>query len=194
MARPLSPDDVLWRYLELRERLGSAPAHRLVAETGLLFDHRCPRCGAGSAARILVEKRLAHQVRGAAYRCTACQGSWPVHVGFLLRNEVGGWRSLRRRGGLEAGLTELAGYGLALSRLSMRERRIYLELYVFGQRGCYAAVAYEANRRWPRMKPLRDGRTAGPRWTEWHVRVVCESARRKISASLGDIVPTARAS
>lgn len=190
--RPLFPDEVPWRYLELRERLGSAPAHQLVSETGLLFDPRCPRCGAGPGARVLVEKRLAHQVRGAAYRCNNCQASWPVHLGFLLRNEVGGWRSLRRRGGLEAALAELAGYGIALSRLSMRERRVYVALYVLEQRGCYAAVAHEANRRWPRMKPLRDGRTAGSRWTEWHVRAVCDSARQKISASLGDVLPAAR--
>lgn len=174
--RPRSPDELLWRYLELGERLGSPAGQNLVAETGLVFAEACVRCGASPDHRTAVQKGPA-----TAYRCGVCQAVWPARIAFLLRNQVGSWRSGRRSGGkLEAMMNELAGYGLVLSRLTMRERRVYLRLYVLEQRGCYAAVAVEANRRWPRMRPMRDGRVAGPRWTEWHVRQVCDSARRTI--------------
>lgn len=170
-----TPDDVLWRWLELRAELSSPPGCDLVADTGLGFADACPRCG-------LADSLTEHSKKGpggktaTAYRCGACQAPWPVEIRFLLRNE---FFSSPRPAAIEPQLIELGRLAAILSKLTMREQRVYLALYVFEGIRNLEELAKQAGERWPSMRPLNSGRARGG-WSEWAARKTVESARRKI--------------
>ena len=169
----IQPDAVLERYLELRERLESAPSQALQTERGLLFANACRQCRK-------TDTRTEHRSEkspAVSWRCSHCSAVWPVEVGFLLRNEFRGGR----RPEYDRGVVEMAALGAMLGRLSLQEKRVYLVLNLYEDVGSYGDVAVEAARRWPRMKPEQHGNTARrPEWSEWTVRRTCDSARRKL--------------
>jgi len=178
-----SPDELLWRYLRLRERLGSPRARQTVAETGLVFGGRCSECGAAEKLARLEE--LSKDTLASRFRCSNCNAAWPVDVAFLLRNE---FQSSRRHDSSSL-YDQLASYGRILSSLSIREQRVYLLLYLYEGIGGYADVAQEMNRRFPRSLPPRGAR--GPQlraggWSEWSVRQTVNAARRSVRRGLED--------
>lgn len=169
----VKPDDVLERWLRLREELGSPRASSLVAEKGLLFSLVCTRCGADGSHR--AEER---EKRTGASRwvCSHCSAPWNVAQGFLLQNE---FDSHPRPGRLDARFAELGTYAKILSDLSQAQQRIYLLLYLHENVGSYQDAADEANRRWPNMRPRNTDR-----WTEWTVRKIVADSRRRIGRGL----------
>jgi hypothetical protein len=172
-----SPDAVLWRYLELKEKLGAPAGRNAIAERGLVFGDRCASC-----AGTVFHEEHSERTKAIRYVCSGCEASWPVDVAFLLRNEF----QSSRHGDIGGDLRALmADYGAILSKLQLREKRIYLLLYLYENVGCYESVAKEATKRWPRSIPPWGGR--GPRpggWTEWGVRRVVTDARRAINDEL----------
>lgn len=175
-----SPDEVLWRYLELKRRL-SAPASRqsLIADRGLVFGDKCKTCAGETFHEERSEKSLAIR-----YICSneECAKPWPVDLAFLLRNE---FQSTRRSNGAAELFALMATYSQILKCLPLRDQRIYLLLYLYEGLGGYDQVAREATMRWPRSVPPWGGR--GPRptsWSAWGVRRVVHDARRRINDEL----------
>lgn len=177
-----SPDDVLWRYLALRERL-SAPASRLtVVDQGLVFGDVCAnkKCRASSDDARLEEQ----DARSGASRwmCNACGTVWPVDLAFLLRNE---FQTTPRPDASADLYARLGDYARILTRLLLREQRIYLLLYLYEGVGGYEEVAKAANTRWPTFRPPYGNR--GPRpsyWTKHSVSRVVTDARKRINGEL----------
>jgi transposase-like protein len=175
-----SPDDILWRYLSLRERIASASGRQPVAEKGLVFAEKCPGCKALDR-----EARMEEQDKrtGASrWVCIECEAAWPVEVAFLLRNEFQSTPKVDAAADLYA---ELATYYQMLSKLLLREQRIYLLLYLYENVGGYREVALESNRRWPTFRPPHGSR--GPRpatWSSWTVQRVIVDARRRLNDEL----------
>ena len=180
-----SPDEVLWRWLELREQLSSASARVTVAEKGLVFADKCPTCKATSDDARLEEYDDVRKV--SRWVCYACGESgrvtvWPVDVAFLLRSEFD--HTPVRDGAADLYAT-MATFGKILSVLTLREQRIYLLLYLYENIGAYDQVAVEAGRRWPRSRPPVGTRGSRPdRWSEWTVRRCINDARRRITDEL----------
>ena len=175
-----SPDEVLWRYLELRQKLGSPAARNTVAERGLVFGDECAECEAPEKGARL--EQHCEKTRASRWVCSACDAPWPVDVAFLLRNEF----QSAPRPGVQMELYALLGtYSQILSGLPLREQRCYLLLYLYENVGDYLAVADEMRRRWPRSHPPngRHGPSPGG-WTEWAVRRTVTDARKRINADL----------
>ena len=175
-----SPDEVLWRYLALRERIASASGRQPIAEKGLVFADKCPACGVLEADARMEE----HDDRTGASRwvCIECEAAWPVEVAFLLRNE---FQSSPKPDAAADLYAELATYHQILTKLLLREQRIYLLLYLYEDVGGYREVALEANRRWPTFRPPHGSR--GPRpsiWSSWTVQRVVVDARRRLNDEL----------
>lgn len=172
-----SPDEVLWRYLELKEKLGAPAGRNVIAERGLVFGDRCEQCGESE-----FHEEHSEKTRAVRYMCSKCHAVWPVDIAFLLRNEF----QSSRRGDVGGELFALmATYGSILASLPLREQRVYLLLYLYENVGAYDLVAREASKRWPRSIPPWGGR--GPRpsqWSEWGVRRVIADARRRINGEL----------
>lgn len=172
-----SPDEVLWRYLELKEKLGAPAGRNAIAERGLVFGDRCGECGES-----MFHEEHSEKTKAVRYMCSKCNAPWPVDVAFLLRNEF----QSSRRGDVAGDLYALmATYSSILSKLQLREKRVYLLLYLYENVGGYDLVAKEATKRWPRSVPPTGGR--GPRangWSEWSVRRVVTDARRRINDEL----------
>ena len=112
-----SPDQVLWLYLELRQKLGSPAARDTVAERGLVFGDFCgsKECKAPKESARLEER----DPKSGASRwiCQECGAAWPVDLAFLLRNEF--QSSPRGDAGAEL-YAQMATYGGMLSRLPLR--------------------------------------------------------------------------
>ena len=180
-----SPDEVLWRWLELREQLANPSARITVAEKGLVFPEKCPVC---KALGVDARREDYDDVRKVSrWLCAKCEETgrvtvWPVDVAFLLRNEFD--HTPVPDGAAELYAT-MATYGKILSGLSLREQRIYLLLYLYENVGAYDQVAVEASRRWPRSRPPTGSRGHRPdRWSEWTVRRCIIDARRRINDEL----------
>lgn len=175
-----SPDQLLWRYLELRQKLGAPAARQTVVDRGLVFGDRCSQCKAPEADARLEERD--EKAEASRWICSKCQAVWPVDLAFLLRNEF----QSTPKPDAAADLYSLLGtYSMILSALPLREQRVYLLLYLYENVGGYDQVAKEANRRWPRSSPPYG--TRGPRpdgWTEWTVRRCVTDARRRINGEL----------
>lgn len=165
----VKPDEVLERWLTLREQLGSPGSSSLVVDKGLLFSLVCGRCGADATQR--AEERH-HKTGASRWICARCKAPWNVTQGFLLANE---FDSHPRAGAHDARYAELGTYAKILAELSVAQQRVYLLLYLHEAVGNYQAVADETNRRWPTMRPKNTDR-----WTEWTVRRVISDSRRKI--------------
>lgn len=179
-----SPDDVLWRFLRLRERLGAPRRAHRVIDRGLVFGDRCQDCGASAETAWFDEyiRDPRTGVPGWRYLCAECGQPWPVDVAFLLRNTI---QSSGRSGGLDSQMNTLALYSSLLSVLDLRQQRVYLLLYLYENIGSYAAVADEMNKRFPRSSPPQSAR--GPRaggWSEWSVRQTINGARQKLRGAL----------
>lgn len=175
-----SPDDVLWRYLALRERIASASGRQPIAEKGLVFADKCPRCKATEKDARLEE--IDERTNASRWICIECEAAWPVEVAFLLRNE---FQSSPKPDAAADLYAELATWHQILSKLLLREQRIYLLLYLYENVGGYGEVALEANRRWPGSRPPHGQR--GPRpaiWTPWTVQRVVVDARRRLNEEL----------
>lgn len=175
-----SPDEVFWRYLELKRRL-SAPASRqsLIAERGLVFGDKCRSCKGDTFHEERSEKSPAIR-----YVCSndECGKAWPVDLAFLLRNE---FQNTRRTDGVGDLFALMATYSQILNCLPLREQRIYLLLYLYEGLGGYDQVAVEATRRWPRSVPPWGGRGQRPTaWSAWGVRRAVTDARRRINEEL----------
>lgn len=175
-----SPDEVFWRYLELKQRLG-APASRssLIADRGFVFGEKCGRCGGKS-----FHEEHSAKSQAIRYACSDpdCGAAWPVDVAFLLRNE---FQNTRRPDGAGDLFALMATYSQILRCLPLREQRVYLLLYLYEDLGGYDDVAREASRRWPRSIPPWGGRGPRPReWSSWGVRRVVNDARRRINDEL----------
>lgn len=175
-----SPDEVLWRYLELRQKLGAPAARHTVVDRGLVFGDRCAQCKAPEADARLEERD--ERAKASRWVCSKCAAVWPVDLAFLLRNEF----QSTPKPDAAADLYSLLGtYSQILSGLTLREQRVYLLLYLYENVGAYDQVAREANKRWPRSNPPTGSR--GPRpnvWTEWGVRRCVTGARRRINDDL----------
>lgn len=175
-----SPDEVLWRYLALRQKLGAPAARQVVVDRGLVFGDECDNCKAPSKEARLEE--WDEKTRASRWMCTECDRPWPVDLKFLLRNE---FQSSRRPSQGEELHALLATYSKILSRLLLREQRIYLLLYLYENVGGYEEVAKEANQRWPNFKPPYGNRGPKPNgWTKHTVNRVVVDARRRLNDEL----------
>lgn len=173
-----APDELLWAYLELRERLAQPASRSPVADSGRVYARHCSQCDAPAVEALLEER--SDRKSTYVYRCRACQALWPVDTAFLLKSEV----QMPRSNGAVVVWRNLALYERVLASLPLDEQRAYLLLYLYEGVGSYTDVAAEMRRRWPTSVPP-SGR-AGPRvrgWTEWAVRQAVNSARRKIRTS-----------
>jgi hypothetical protein len=161
-----SPDEVLFAYLEARERAHAPRSPRLVRDEGLSFAPSCRnRCEAASRTY-----RVDPELDIGAWVCDRCAAPWPVSFGVLLAGDV---QESKRRGP-EHLLERVAEMGLALSKLDPWERRIYLELYLW--RGLtLQQTAAAANDRWARKSRV---------WSVWRVRQVVAKARDKLRSEL----------
>ncbi len=174
-----SPDELLWRYLDLRRRLTSPGVRSPVAERGLVFGAKCDACAQVGASRL---EEYCKQTSASRWVCSECNAPWPVDVQFLLRNE---FQSSPRPGQAWNDLAALGTYSQILSRLPLREQRCYLLLYLYENIGDYADVALEMNRRWPRSNPPTGRFGPSPKhWTEWTVRRTVTDARKRINEDL----------
>jgi hypothetical protein len=163
-------DEVLFEYIEARDRAQSPASLQPIRDRGLCFAGSCRR-GCAGAQRIF---RTDSELSRGAWICSACSAPWPISRGVILVGEV----QEGRAGGRERLLGEVAEMGRALSALDHWEQRIYLELYLW--RGLsYEATARAANDRWAR-------RTR--QWTVWRVRQVVARARAKLRMIL--IIPS----
>ncbi len=177
-----SPDEVLWRYLALRERLGTPRTWRPVIDRGLVFGDSCLTCGA-SAKEARLEER---DDRSGASRWVCakdgCGAAWPVDLKFLLRYDP---KSSPRPDGEVELFARLADLAKILDALLLREQRIYLLLYLYEGAGGFEEVARAANERWPTFRP--PGGSRGPKpstWSKHTVRQVVTAARSRINAEL----------
>ena len=171
---------MLWRYLELRESLGSpATGREPVADRGLVFDETCPNCHETDGDSRVEER---DEKSGASrWICGGCGRAWPVALKSLLWSDFQSSKRGDPRGDLYA---DLGTYYQILSRLLLREQRIYLLLHLFEGRS-YEEAALEANRRWPGAKPPHGQR--GPRpvgWSRWTVQTTVVAARRRVNDEL----------
>lgn len=177
-----SPDQVLWAYLELRQRLGSPTARDAVIDRGLVFGDFCSNAACKAPKELAKLEERDPKSKASRWICSECAAAWPVDLAFLLRNEF----QSSPRGDAGADLyAQMATYGTMLSRLPLREQRIYLLLYLYEGVGAYRDVADAANRRFPRTAPPHGQR--GPRqnhWTEWTVRRCITAARRRLNDQL----------
>lgn len=169
-------DDFLWRWLELRESLESPAGADLVADTGLIFDTCCRKCSRPNTCEQFERRVRGSEKTVTSYRCSVCQAPWPVEIAFLLRNE---FSKTPHPPGIERQLVELATYSRLFSRLSMREVRAYLILFLFDGIRDYRELAEAIRERWPTMRPMNGSRAVGD-WTEWTARKTVSSARHKL--------------
>ncbi len=175
-----NPDSVLWRYMQLRQRLGSPSARSPIVDRGLVFGDKCPECKAKDSRL----EQLDEKSGASRWVCGAegCGQPWPVDVAFLLRNE---FSSSRRPDASSDLYADLGTYSKILDRLLLREKRIYLLLYLYEDVGGYEKVAFEANQRWPSFRPPYGTRGPKPaRWSKWTVQRVITDGRRRIRDDL----------
>jgi len=168
--RPFSsPDQVVYRYMELLERLGSARGQNPVASSGYVFRYRCKRGGCGSRERVeLIQLDKQGRTIRTAWVCVKCGDPWGVEIGFLMKREVKGGR----RTSIEDLYSELGTLSKWLSLLGHWERRIYVQLYLCEQVGDYRDVALTARKRYPRSKRS---------WTTKRVRTIVQHSREVLS-------------
>lgn len=162
------PDEVVYRYLELMQRLGSARGQNPVAGSGYVFAFSCAKCGNRERIERIERDKEGRTVR-AAWLCgqEKCGEPWPVEVGFVLKHEIDG----SPHGSLDELLAELATLSKWIGQLGHWERRIYVELYLCQKVGCYQDVARVAKKR------FRSKRS----WTEDRVRKIVTRAREVLS-------------
>lgn len=173
------PDSVLWRYLELRGKLESGSPRDLVAERGLVFDELCGNCKASDADARIEERD--EKSKASRWICSECDRAWPVELKSLLWNDFQSSPVADPTGDIRA---DLGTYYQILSRLLLREQRIYLLLVLFERRS-YEEAAAEANRRWPQFRPPYGQR--GPRptvWSKWTIQRVVVDGRRRVNDEL----------
>ena len=189
LGRLARPDDVVRRWITLRRELDASRGPAIhTAGMGVIPSPRCPHCGASATQyRVDVDANAAAPIlQGAqvsetdpppwlAY-CAKCERPWLLQ--FVALPRTGGGTH-----GREDRLTELAILGRVLDgcRFNHRERRLYLELYLFLDLGCFERVADDANDRWPGMAPAYRG--SGPhatRWTRATVRTLVIGSRTRI--------------
>lgn len=174
-----SPDEVFWRYLELRETLDSPTAREPVADQGLVFDEKCPHCGEPESDSRVEERD--ERSRASRWLCGGCGRPWPVELKSLLWCDFQSSKVGDPRGDLYA---DLGTYYQILSKLLLREQRIYLLLHLFEGRS-YEETALEANRRWPTFHPPHGQR--GPRpniWSRWTIQRTVVDSRRRVNDEL----------
>ena len=163
------PDQVVYRYLELLERLGTARGQNPVAATGYVFSHRCVRKGCGSRERVeLIQLDKQGRTLKTAWVCTKCGTPWKVENGFLMKREVKGGR----HSSIEDLYAELGTLGNWIGLLGHWDRRIYVGLYLCEQIGDYKDVALTANKRFPRAKRG---------WSAKRVRNIVQHSREVLS-------------
>jgi hypothetical protein len=171
-----SPDAVLYRWREAANRIVTPSARPILCDRGLKPVFDCPRCGGRKP--VVVDPRKVNGDR--RWTCSACHAPWPREIGYL---QAGSFQvSVSPGEGFSQSLAELATWGQVLDPLSVREKRIYLQLYLWESCGDYVEVARQANARWPRMHPI--AADDGPRvreWGEWTVRRTIQSARDAVT-------------
>jgi len=161
------PDQVVYRYLELSKRLGSARGQNPVAGSGYVFAVKCKRCGFKNREERISRDRQGRTAK-AAWICSHCGDPWNVEIGFLMKHEIDG----TPKGCIEDLYAELSILSKWISQLGHWERRIYVELYLVDQIGDYRDVALEANKRYPRAKRG---------WTQDRVRKLVQRGRETLS-------------
>ena len=172
---------MLFRYLELRERLESASPRSPIADKGLVFEPICgnPNCKALDADARLEE--IDERSKASRWLCVECGAAWPVELKWLLWNDFQSTPVRDPTGDLRA---DLGTYYQILSRLLLREQRIYLLLVLFERRS-YEDAAIEANRRWGNFRPPHGQRGPRPeRWSKWTIQRVVMDGRRRVSHEL----------
>lgn len=176
-----NPDSVLFRYLELRERLESASPREPVAERGLVFAEVCgnEKCAAPSVdARV---EEIDDRSKASRWICAECDKPWPVELKSLLWSDFQSSPVRDPTGDLRA---DLGTFYQILSRLLLREQRIYLLLVLFEGRS-YEEAATEANRRWTNFRPPHGQRGPRPaRWSKWTIQRVVVDGRRRVNHEL----------
>ncbi len=163
------PDQVVYRYLELLERLGSARGQNPVAASGYVFRHRCQRDGCTSKERVeLIQLDKQGKTLRTAWVCTKCGTPWKVEIGFLMKREVKGGRHCS----IEDLYSELGTLAKWIDCLGYWDRRIYVQLYLCEQVGDYSDVAMTARKRFPRAKRG---------WTPKRIRNIVQRSREVLS-------------
>lgn len=164
-----SPDQVVYRYLELLERLGSARGQNPVAASGYVFSHRCQSRGCTSKSRVeLIQLDKQGKTMRTAWVCERCGHPWKVEIGFLMKREVKGGRY----SSIEDLYAELGTLAKWIDNLGHWDRRIYVQLYLCEQIGDYKDVAMAARKRFPRAKRG---------WTPKRVRNIVQRSREVLS-------------
>ena len=156
-----SPDEVIYRYLELWHEIGQPKGLNPVIGTGLVFGSRCSTCNS---------TRRNEKLDG-NYVCGACGEYWPATLEFMLTNQV---QRSRRSTPMEGKLADLGTMAKILECLTKEQLRLYCQLYLIERVGNRHEIARVANKRWPR----------GRRWTQWHVRELVKNARHRLSEEL----------
>lgn len=180
-------DAFLFEWLELRETLQEASGGKLFTGKGMVYDAECPGCGAPEASHrtVATEKKKQKDQVGDDREvtrpvCARCKREWPGDWAFqpLMR-----WKNKpeRHTNGTEVQLVRLVTLENLLSRLDLRAQRLYLRLFLFEDLRNYTALAEEANRLWPRMRPQQGQTNRAPaRWSEWTARQVVLKSRDKL--------------
>ncbi len=164
-----SPDQVVYRYLELLERLSSASGQNPVASSGYVFKARCSKPGCKNKERIeLIQLDKEGRTIRTAWVCVKCGTPWSVEIGFLMKREVTGGRHTS----IEDLYSELGTLSKWIGLLGHWERRIYVQLYLCEQVGDYKDVAVTACKRWPRAKR---------KWTPKRTRQIIQRSREVLA-------------
>jgi len=163
----IGPDQVVYRYLELLERLGTARGQNPVAATGYVFRHRCKNCSGKERVELIQLDKEGKTMR-TAWVCVKCGTPWRVEKGFLMKREVSGGK----HGSIEDLYSELGTLGKWIDLLGHWDRRIYIQLYLCEQIGDYKDVALTARKRFPRAKRG---------WTTKRVRNIVQRSREVLS-------------
>lgn len=167
---PESAEQFVRRYLELRERLSSAPSPEIAAVRGWIYAGSCGACGHRRRREVWNQRARAHVMR-----CTRCGRAWSRELGFIPRAAISGGTNPDP----QARLAELATGAQVLSKLATYERLVFLAYCTWkGPGRADLGIALEA----------RDALPEAPwPWTQYRVRELIRSARDQVERELDRI-------
>lgn len=184
MRKFSSPDQLLYRYVEQRERLGSARALSITRAEGYKFDARC-KDEENCSSQVYIEK-LSSTGKSEGFVCFRCGEPWGVTEGRIMPAELD---ITPRPGQAEEQFAELATLERLLGKLTLWERRVWAaylladlsEFDIAEERGVLVkrrrvdSVVLYAQRRWPYAKQA---------WYRNRVWGLVKAAREKATAAL----------
>lgn len=166
------PDEVLWRYLELKSAIGQPQAvGSFLDRKAYIFAVSCRAKGCPSEKRRPTDRGKRSLRSEGFYHCDECDALWPTELVYLAKGEI---QSRRRTRGMADRLHEIALLEEVLA-FDLWTVRIYLELYLLNRRSMHN-VAHDANATWPRETPKT--------WTHWRVKDAVGRARRTVQRRL----------